>query len=71
MFVRPVCGPGHELADGNTPAFCRDHSPEPASAEPRRPHLAVEFVRERMRRLNPGKDGVNDRPFDLPRLGKL
>jgi hypothetical protein len=33
--------------------------------------LAIDFVREQLRRLNPGKDGVNDRPFDLPRLGKL
>ena len=31
MFVRPVCGPGHELADGYAPAFCGGHAPEPAS----------------------------------------
>ena len=70
MFVRLVCGPDHELADGYTPAFCGGHAPEPASYEPRRPHLAIGFVREQLRRLNPGKDGSNDRLFDLPRLGK-
>ena len=52
--------------DGYTLAFCSEHSPEPASSEPRRPHLAVEFVREHMRRRHPGKAGVQDRLFDLP-----
>ena len=60
MFTRPVRDPNHELGDGYTPAFCGDHSPESASAESHRPHLAVEFVREQMRWLNPGKAGVDD-----------
>ena len=44
MFICLACEPNHELGDGYTPAFCSEHSPEPASSEPRRPHLAVEFV---------------------------
>ena len=66
MFTRLVRDPNHELRDGYTSAFCGDHSPEPVSAEARRPHLAVEFVREQIRWLNPGKAGVQDRLFDLP-----
>ena len=66
MFICLACEPNHELGDGYTPAFCSEHSPEPASSEPRRPHLAVEFVREHMRRCHPGKAGVQDRLFDLP-----
>ena len=58
-----ACEPNHELGDGYTPAFCSEHSPEPASSEPRRPHLAVEFVREHMRRRHPGKAGVQDRLY--------
>ena len=56
-----VRDPNHGLADGYTPAFCCDHAPEPASSEPRRSHLAIDFVREQLRRLNPGKDGIEDR----------
>ena len=36
-----------------------------------RPHLTIDFVREQLRRLNPGKDGIKDHLFALPRLGKL
>ena len=66
MFICLACEPDHELADGYTLAYCGNHSPEPAWSEPRRPHLAVEFVREQMRRRHPGKAGVQDRLFDLP-----
>ena len=66
MLICLACEPDHELGNGYTPAFCGDHSREPASSEPRRPHLAVEFVREHMRRRRPGKAGVQDRLFDLP-----
>ena len=45
MFTRLVRDPNHELGDGYAPAFCGDHSREPASSELRRPHVAVEFVR--------------------------
>ena len=62
MFICLAC----ELGDGYTPAFCGNHSPEPVSSGPRRLHLAVEFVREHMRRRHPGKAGVPDRLFDLP-----
>ena len=55
MFICLACEPNHELGDGYTPAFCSEHSPEPASSEPRRPHLAVEFVREHMRRRHPAR----------------
>ena len=41
-------------------------APEPVSSEPRRPHLAVEFVREHMRWRHPGKASVQERLFDLP-----
>ena len=67
MFSYFACDPDHELGDGYTPAFCGDHSPEPASSEPRRPRLAVlEFVREHMRRRDRRKAGVQDRLLDLP-----
>ena len=66
MFICLACEPGHELGDRYTPAFCSEHSPEPAWFESRRPHLAVEFVREQMRRGHPGKVGGQDRLFDLP-----
>ena len=58
MLICLACEPDHELGNGYTPEFCGDHSREPASSEPRRPHLAVEFVREHMRRRRPGKAGV-------------
>ena len=66
MFICLACEPDRELGNGYTPAFCGDHSPEPVSSGPRRLHLAVEFVREHMRRRHPGKAGVPDRLFDLP-----
>ena len=61
-----LASPTTSWATATPPAFCSEHSPEPASSEPRRPHLAVEFVREHMRRRHPGKAGVQDRLFDLP-----
>ena len=66
MFIYLACEPGHELGEGYTPTFCSEHSLEPASPEPRRPHLAVGFVREHMRRRLPDKADVQDRLFDLP-----
>ena len=66
MFICLACEPDHELGDGYTPAYFGNHSPEPAWSEPPRPHLAVEFVCEHMRRRYPGKAGVQDRLFDLP-----
>ena len=65
MFVCLACEPYHELGDGYIPVFSGEHSPEPVSSEPRRPHLAVEFVREHMRRRHAGKAGVQERLFDL------
>ena len=67
MIVRLVWGPNHELADGDAPAFCGGASLVRTALPP----LAIDFVGEQLRRLNPGKDGINDRLFALPRLGKL
>ena len=61
-----ACESDHELGDGYTLAFCGEHSPEPAWFESRRPHLAVEFAREQMRRGHLGKGDGQDRLFDLP-----
>ena len=74
MFICLGCDPNHELGDGYTPAFCSEHSPEPASSDPRRPHLAVEFVREHMRGAIPAgrrpgpavRPAPASRPLSLP-----
>ena len=45
--------------------------PGTRSSKPSRPHLAVAFVRDQMRRCHPRKAGVQDRLFDLPQQAEL